>query len=221
MKTSTLGFLRGLAANNDKTWFDAHRSEYENARADFLSFLTGVLQGLSEKDPGLAGLEPKACLFRINRDVRFSANKAPYKNNLGAFLCKGGKKSSLAGYYLHLEPGAAFMGGGLWMPEAPALAKVRQEIDYCLGEFQGILRGKGFRDTYGTLEDGHRLTRLPKGYEAGNPAEEYIRLKSFTAVRPVSDEELTSKDAVRLTVKGLNGLVPLIGFLNRALEATD
>ena len=221
IKTATLRFLRQLAKNNDKSWFDAHRPAYEDARDDFLLFVTELLKNLTEKDPPLSDLVPKSCVFRINRDVRFSKNKSPYKTHFGAYLCKGGKKSNLAGYYFHLEPGAAFLGGGLWMPEAPSLAKVRQEIDYCLEEFQSIVRSKDFRNTFGGLEQAHILTRLPKGYEPGNPAEDYLRLKSFTAVRPMSDEELTSPKSAVQAAKHLSRLTPLVGFLNRAVEDTD
>lgn len=217
---STLSFLRGLAKNNDREWFEKHRADYEEARADHLRFVTALLQKLSIKDPSLSELVPKSCVFRINRDVRFSKNKSPYKNHFGAYFCKGGKKSHLAGYYIHLEPGAAFIGGGLWMPEAPLLAKVRQEIDYCLEEFEGIVEGRGFRNTFGGLEQSHVLVRMPKGYEADNPAEGYLRLKSFTAVRPMDDGELTSPKAAETAARHMAGLVPLVGFLNRALEET-
>ena len=218
---STLRFLRQLAKNNDKSWFDSHRPAYEAAKEDFLRFVAGLLQKLTQTDPTLSDLAPKSCIFRINRDVRFSKNKAPHKNHFGAYFCKGGKKSNQAGYYFHLEPGAAFLGGGLWMPESPALGKVRQEIDYCLGEFDAIVKSRRFRNTFDGLEESHRLTRLPKGYEPGNPAEEYIRLKSFTAVRSMQDDELTSPKAVSLAAKHLGELAPLVRFLNRALEETD
>ena len=221
IQASTLRFLKQLARNNDKSWFDAHRPAYEDAKGDFLLFVAELLKRLSQKDPSLSGIEPKSCVFRINRDVRFSKNKAPYKNHFGAYFCKGGKKSNLAGYYFHLEPGTAFLGGGLWMPEGPALGKVRQEIDYCLEEFRKIVGGKGFRSTYGAMEENHMLTRLPKGYEPGTPAEEFLRLKSFTAIRSISDDELTSTGAAALAAKHLGELVPLIGFLNRALEETE
>jgi uncharacterized protein (TIGR02453 family) len=221
IQSPTLRFLRQLAKNNDKSWFDAHRPAYEGAKADYLLFVKELLKNLAGKDPSLSDLTPKSCVFRINRDVRFSKNKAPYKTHLGAYLCKGGKKSNLAGYYFHLEPGASFLGGGLWMPEAPALAKVRQEIDYCLEEFQSIVRSKDFRNTFDGLEQTHRLTRLPKGYEPGNPAEEYLRLKSFTAIRRIGDEELANPKSAAQVAKHLSRLTPLVGFLNRAVEETD
>ena len=113
---STLKFLRDLKKNNNKPWFDAHRNQYEDARNDFENFIGAVLEKLGKKDDTIRDLKPKQCMFRINRDIRFSKDKSPYKTNFGASIDRGGKKSIFAGYYLHLEPGKSFVGGGLWMP---------------------------------------------------------------------------------------------------------
>ena len=135
LQSSTIHFLKSLKKNNNKEWFDKNRSQYELAKNDYLSLVTKVLNELQGFDPTLLELQPKQCIFRLNRDVRFSKNKDPYKTNFGASFSKGAKKIQTAGYYFHLEPGANFVGGGLWMPMAPDLHKVRQEIDYCFKEF--------------------------------------------------------------------------------------
>jgi uncharacterized protein (TIGR02453 family) len=220
LQTSTLKFLQQLSKHNEKTWFEAHRDAYESARKDFSTFVQDVLDAHSQKDEDLSTLKAKDCIFRINRDIRFSKNKAPYKNNFGASLDRGGKKSIFAGYYLQIQPGdQSFLGGGLWMPEAPELRKIRQEIDYSWDEFRKILSHKAFKGTYGDILKGeYSLQTMPKGYEKDNPAAEYIKLKSFIALRYLSDEEVTSKSFLKSTLKAFEALQPLLNFLNRALD---
>src|ERR1041385_455332 len=148
IQASTLKFLKGLKKNNNKPWFDKHRKEYESAKMDFENFIQSVIDKHSKNDVDLKGLVAKKCTFRINRDVRFSKDKSPYKTNLGASMDKGGKKSGFAGYYFHLEPGKSFLGGGLWMPQPDALKKVRQEIDYGFDEFKKIVGSKRFKSVF-------------------------------------------------------------------------
>src|SRR5687768_16744933 len=121
LEPQTLTFLKALKKNNNKPWFDAHRAEYEAARIDFRNFIQLVIDALQKKDTTITGLTARDCLFRINRDIRFSKDKTPYKSNFGASIKRGGRKSGFAGYYFHCEPGASFIGGGLWMPEAEPL----------------------------------------------------------------------------------------------------
>ncbi len=219
LRSSTLTFLKNLEKHNERSWFDANRSAYEFAKSDFEAFINALLADLSRSDDSIASLTAKSCMFRINRDVRFSKNKQPYKNNFGASMNKGGKKSLLAGYYFHLEPGATFVGGGLWMPMGPELAKVRQEVDYCFDEFKKIVTDPTFRKHFGAMYDGEdaKLKRLPKGYEAGNPAEEFLKLKSFIAMKPLTDEDVLSPGLLKSSVQALKALQPMIHFLNRAL----
>ena len=178
---STLKFLKDLKKNNNKAWFDAHRSTYEKARENFIELVQALIDGHKRYDRGLTDLPAKDCLFRINRDVRFSKDKSPYKTNFGASISPGGKKSPLAGYYIQLSPGDSFIGGGVWMPEPATLKRIRQEIDYNLKEFEAIVRSKKFRAVYGDLytREGIQLSKVPQGYEKDNPAAPYLKLKSF------------------------------------------
>src|SRR5687767_4304000 len=105
LQSSSIRFLKELKKNNDKSWFDAHRPAYESARKDFESFIQQLIDTTGKKDAAIAGIKAKDCMFRINRDVRFSKDKSPYKSNFGASINKGGKKSVYAGYYFHFEPG--------------------------------------------------------------------------------------------------------------------
>jgi len=137
LQAKTISFIGKLSKNNNKPWFDKHRDEYEAAKEDFELLVTEILGGLSVTEPMFKEQKAKDCIFRIFRDVRFSKDKTPYKAHFGAFFSRGGRKFPGAGYYLHIEPGGkSFAGGGLWVPEAPLLKAVRQEIDYNFAEFK-------------------------------------------------------------------------------------
>lgn len=219
LQPATLQFLKALKKNNSKEWFDKNRKSYDAAKADFALFVQEVISQFSKKEPSISGLLAKNCMFRINRDVRFSKDKSPYKTNMGAYINSGGKKSILGGYYFHCEPGQAFMGGGLWMPMPPELGKIRQEIDYNYADFKKILNHKKFKTVYGDLSRSaeYTLVRLPKGYAADNPAGEYLKLKSFVALTTINDTDLTSKELIKKTVAAFEALQPLVHFINHAL----
>lgn len=220
LEQGTLRFLTGLKKNNNREWFEKNRAQYEAAKIDFQNFIQLVIDDVQRDDTTITGLSSKDCMFRINRDVRFSKDKAPYKTNFGASIKQGGKKTPFAGYYFHLEPGQSFIGGGLWMPDINTLKKVRQEIDYCFDEFTAIINNKNFKSIYGDLYKGKEvsLVTTPKGYEKENPAASYLKLKSFIAEMPVADEELTKASIHKKTVTAFRTLLPLIRFINRAVN---
>ncbi len=219
LEPQTLRFLTQLKKNNNKPWFDAQRAAYEAARIDFSNFIQLVIDALQKSDTTITGLSSRDCLFRINRDIRFSKDKTPYKANFGASIKRGGRKSPFSGYYFHLEPGQSFIGGGLWMPESPALKAMRQEIDYNWEEFRGILQDKPFRKIYGDVYKGSdvSLSTMPKGYEKDAPAADYLRLKSFIAETKVADEDLTKGSLHKKTLAAFEALQPLLNFINRTI----
>jgi uncharacterized protein (TIGR02453 family) len=220
LQSSTLKFLKDLKKNNNKPWFEAHRGQYESARMDFENFIKIILEKHSKKDADLRELSAKKCMFRMNRDIRFSKDKTPYKINLAASMDRGGKKSGFAGYYFHCEPGNSFMGGGIWMPDKDQVKKVRQEIDYCFSEFDKIVTSKKFRSTYSELYSGEgiKLSKIPHGFEKDNPAAEYLKFKSWLVLTNLKDEELTSNALLKKTLSAFEILQPLINFINRALS---
>lgn len=220
LQSATLSFLKALAKNNNKPWFDQNRSRYEMARQDFTAFIEALLLQFGKQAPELSTLTAKDCLFRINRDVRFSKDKSPYKINFAASLTQGGKKSPLAGYYFHLEPGRSFVGGGLYNPGPDLLRMVRQEIDYSFSDFKQLLAARKFKTLYGELDRSKEflLSRVPKGYEADHPAAAFLKLKSFIAFHPIADAELSSKDLLKKTTAACIALQPLIQFLNKAVS---
>ena len=221
LQPASIKFLKELKKHNHKEWFEANRKQYDAAKNDFAELVQSVIEKFGKKDESIATLKAKDCMFRINRDVRFSKDKSPYKTNMGASIVKGGKKSPLAGYYFHFEPGNSFVGGGSWMPEPEGLKKIRQEVDYCFEEFKKIIAGKKFVSTYTDLnrDKEYVLSRPPKGYEIDNPAIEFIKFKCFIAMTPITDAELADKNLVKKITDAFEALHPLIVFLNRAIES--
>ena len=220
LQKNTLKFLKELPKNNNKPWFESHRKEYEAARDDFEVFVQGLIDRIGKKDETIRGLKAKECMFRINRDVRFSKDKSPFKNNFGAYINKGGKKSIYAGYYFHCQPGQSFTGGGLWQPQAPETKKLRQEIDYSWDEFKKIVSSKKFKSVYGDLSRNEEssLSTMPKGYEKANPAADYLKLRSWIALRNLKDADLTSKDLQKIIIEAFETLHPMLQFINQALD---
>ena len=222
LQPSTIKFLKDLKKNNTKEWFDKNRKVYEAAKNDFANFIQAVIDKFAKKDETIATIKAKDCLFRINRDIRFSKDKSPYKSNMGASINKGGRMTmNTAGYYFHLEPGKCFVGGGLWQPEPDAMKKIRQEIDYCFDEFKKILSNKKFASLYKDLDHSAemKLSRPPKGYEPDNHAIEYVKLKSFFTMVSIKDAELTDKNLVKKVCDAFEALHPLVNFINRTNES--
>ena len=217
LQPATIKFLEQLAKNNNKPWFDKHRDEYQAAKVDFDTFVDELLVKLTPLEPALSNLKAKDCTFRIFRDVRFSKDKTPYKAHFGAFLSKGGRKYEGSGYYLHIEPGKSFAGGGLWVPQGPLLKAVRQEIDYNFDEFTKILNHKDFKKYFKKLE-GEQLKTLPQGYTTDNPAIAYLKMKSFTVGHPIPDKDLTSKGFSSKCAAIFSAMKPLVDFLDRSMS---
>ncbi len=218
IQAKTFNFLQQLVKNNNKPWFDEHRDDYAAAKENFEEMVGGILSGLSATEPLFKEQKAKDCVFRIFRDVRFSKDKTPYKAHFGAFFSRGGRKFPGAGYYLHLDPGGkSFAGGGLWVPEAPLLKAVRQEIDYNFKEFEAIIEDKKFKKLFGKIE-GEQLKTLPQGYTEDNLAIDYLKMKSFTVAHNMQDEDLAAKTAVKKTLEVFTAMRPFIDFLNRAVE---
>ena len=217
LRKTTIDFLKNLKKNNNKEWFDANRTEYLMAKEDFEGLVSIIILQLTKIDARYGELKPKDCVFRINRDVRFSKDKSPYKTNMGAGFSIGGKKSNMAGFYLHIEPGQNFVGGGLWMPDADALKKIRQEIDYNFNEFKKIVEYKTFKTTYGGISMENSLKNPPKGYDIENKAIEYLKLKSFVTSKSILDSELLDKKTIQKVQTSFNTIAPFISFLNTAI----
>jgi uncharacterized protein (TIGR02453 family) len=213
----SMAFLTKLEKNNNREWFDKNRKEYETAKAEFEAFVTTLHSKLVAMEPAMGEQNPKDAIFRIFRDVRFSKDKTPYKSQFSAYFSRAWRKAPDAGFYIHVQPGKSFLAGGLWMPEGPLLKATRQEIDYNLNEFKGILGNTKFKKHFKKLE-GEALKTLPQGYTADNPAIEYLKMKSFIASMPLTDKEVLSRTFVAKLADIFAVMKPLVDFLNRQID---
>ena len=209
-----LKFLGELKKNNSKEWFDANRKTYGSLRKDWIVLVDDIIAGIAAFDPEIVTIKAKDCIFRINKDIRFSKDKSPYKTNFGASINIGGKKEFLGGYYFHLAPDEIFIAGGTYMPSAPVLAAIRQEIDYNLKEFKMLVEDKKIVKRFGNL-DGEKLSRPPKGYDADNPALDYLKLKSLVLVQHLKPEELKPNSILKTILPSFELMKPFNDFLRR------
>lgn len=217
---SILKFLKDLARNNDREWFEKNKSRYIESKTQFDGFVADLLHAMIAVDESLAGLDPRKLTFRIYRDVRFSKDKRPYKTNMGASLSASGKKGmGKPGYYLHIEPGnKSFVAAGLYMPMPEELAKVRQEIDYNGDKLKKILNEKKLKTLYGDFWNEDALKNVPKGYDKEHAHGEWLKLKSFIITHEIKDVELTDKNFLKNVVKIMKASKPLNDFLTEAIS---
>lgn len=215
---STLDFLTKLSKNNNKEWFDKNRPTYELAKSNFKDFVNELIISTAKFDSSIKHLQAKDCIFRINRDVRFSKDKSPYKNNFGVILSPGGKKSFEAGYYVQIQPGASFIAGGMWQPPTPQLNAIRQEIDYNAEEFKKIIGAKDFKKLFGKLSDEDKLKTVPKGYDKSHPEIELLKYKSYITIHNLKDKDVLSKNFLKQCNEVMKAMQPLNLFLRRACD---
>jgi len=217
IKPETLAFITDVAQNNNREWFAENKNRYETAKSDVLAFVEQLIPRLAAIDPEFSiDTSAKKCLLRIYRDVRFSKNKDPYKNNFGISFNIKGSDIHGPGYYLHIQPGECFLGAGFWMPEASVLKSVREEIDYNTSEFLSIIEAKSFRNIF-SLSEEDKLKKAPKGYETSHPQIELLKLKSFIAICPLTDEEFLKPEIVDKLKTAFESVYPFILFLRNAV----
>lgn len=217
LSPTTLSFLSQLKENNNKEWFEDHRKDYLQAKEEFLDLVENIITSLSKYDKGLEKVQAKDCLFRINRDVRFSNDKRPYKNHFGAAISARGRKSSYPCYYLHAEPQNSFVAGGSWMPEKEILFKIRQEISYNYKDFLEIINSKGFKKYFKSPDTENKLKSSPKGFEKEDPAIEYLKLQSFT-ISHALPEGFWEKEKPEDLILIFREMIPFNAFIGLAYE---
>ncbi|MWB94601.1 TIGR02453 family protein [Flavobacterium sp. GA093] len=219
----SLQFLDDLKKNNNRDWFQDNKKRYEIFKKDYHQLVSDFLDVMKPLDPSLELLEVKNCTFRINRDIRFSKDKSPYKAHLGVWMSTGAKGANRAGYYVHIEKGASFIAGGFYSPEAEDLKKVRKEIAFFHDDLEAILAEKNFKKEFGSFDvnETNSLKNPPRGYEKDHPAIEFLKLKSFTVSQKYDISEVTQKDFVAKMSEKLIALKPLNEFINRALETEE
>lgn len=219
MKKS-LSFISDLKKNNHKEWFHANRSRYEEAKGEFLAFIDKLIVEIQAFDPSVGSIDAKSAIFRINRDIRFSKDKSPYKTNFGAFIVPGGKKSGNAGYYFHLDPEGSFAGGGVYHPMPDILKKIRNEIYENAEEFKEIIEGKEFSKYFGDMYD-DRLKTPPKGFPKDFEHIDLLKYKSYIVSRNFDYKTVTGGSLAVETIKAFRLMYPLNKFINFALGSQD
>jgi uncharacterized protein (TIGR02453 family) len=218
ISTRTIIFLNDLKLNNNRDWFLTKNIDYKAAKQEYIVFIKTVISNLSHKAKEYTDIEASKCLFRINRDVRFSNNKAPYKTNFGASINTYGKKSPKAGLYIHIEPGVSFIGGGIYMPASDILFKVRQEIDYNTADFKKILNAKDFKTYFKELSQDDKLKTAPKGYPKDHPELNLLQHKHFIVMHPLKDSEVMDKNFPAYAAKVFKAMFPMNEFLRACME---
>jgi len=221
LEKNTFKFLKDLKLNNSKGWLDGNKKTYENAKSDILTLTAELITSLSEIDTTIlnAHLDPKKCITRLNRDLRFAKDKTPYKTDYYIVLNKNGKNSASAFYYLHIEPGNCFVGGGLYNPQPDELKKIRQEIDYSFDEWTDIINDKIFKKTFKSgINSPGVLSRTPKEFDDTNKANEFLKMKGFYTMEKLTDKEVMLQDTFEKINSYFKITKPLVDFLNKAIE---
>lgn len=219
----SLDFIEDLKKNNDRDWFLANKKRYESYKKNYHDLISEFIEVMAPLDKSLKLLQIKDCAFRINRDIRFSTDKSPYKTHMGIWMSSGQKNTNLSGYYIHIEKGASFIAAGVYWPDAADLKKIRKEIAFFYEDLEKITNDKKFKSEFGTLDrdEGNSLKTAPKGFEKDHPAIQFLKLKCFTASQKIDDKLIMDKDFVIKAAEKLIILKPLNEFLNRALTTNE
>lgn len=223
LSKDSLQFLDDLKANNNRDWFLDNKKRYEVFKKDYQQLVADFLDAMKPLDPSLEMLEVKNCTFRINRDIRFSKDKSPYKDHVGIWISSGSKGMNRSGYYVHISRTGSFIAGGLYCPEVEDLKKMRKEIAFFHEDLEEIINNKNFQKEFGDFDRNEKnlLKNPPRGYEKDHPAIEFLKLKSFETSQKFNIEDVLQEDFVAKMTKKLIVLKPLNDFINRAVTAED
>lgn len=214
-------FLAELSENNNRAWFVMNKPRYDILRAEFLELVTKLIADIAQFDPAVANCNPKKALFRINRDMRFSHDKSPYKTTFSAAITASGlKKPSQGGgpaYYFHIDAGGMLLvAGGEYMPPPDRLRAIRRQVIADAAGFGKVLKNRKLKETFGGLQDEGKLTRPPKGFDADAPHIEYIKLKNFIVWNEKSLKKKIPADLGKELIAGFKDAYPLVHWLRQA-----
>ena len=215
---TTLHFLKKLKINNNREWFDSNKTEYLASKEIFEEFVSELIKGINKFDKKVSlDLKPKDCTFRIYKDVRFSKDKTPYKNNMSASINPGGKKSNIPGYYFHLEPDGCFLAGGVYMPMPDDLKAIRQEIDYNPLPLINILKSASFKKQFNGLDKEDKLKNPPKGFNKDHAHSEILKNKHFIVSRKFENKVILIKEGLSKTLDSFKAMYPFLDYLRKAI----
>lgn len=219
-----ISFLRSLRRHNDREWFEAHKDSYLEVKRLADELAERLIALVAEADPAAAAMRAADVTYRIYRDVRFSHDKSPYKTHIGIFINPPrGKKSWRYGYYFHLEPGNCFICGGNMPAPGPITKAIRRSIFDNIEEFIEIVENPAFRSYFPAVGMEH-LKKVPAGYPGDWPYARYLKCKDWGVVHAVSDDFLTSPDAIerlRPMVAQIKRLNDFINYTVDTIEASD
>jgi len=210
-------FLNQLKDNNNREWFQENKFEYELIRKDFIDFISQLIEKISKFDKEIIFLSPLKCIFRINRDIRFSNNKLPYKINLGGFISKGGRNAGNPGYYFHIEPGNSFISGGIYMPRPEALKALREDIYYNPDELKKIINNDLFVKNFKEIQ-GRKLKRNPRGFPPEFSDINLLKYKDYYVTHPISDQKVCSEDIIDYAAEIYQAMLPLNQYILQAVS---
>ncbi len=211
-----LNFLSDLSKNNNKTWFDQNRQDYDTARAAFDNFINSLIDEFRVSDD-LQDLTAKDCISRIYRDIRFSKDKTPYHTHIWATIAPGGKKMTRMGYHMAVQPmGRSILAGGMWEPSSEQLAKFRQAIDQHAAEFKKVANAKALVDYFVGIK-GEKLKTAPQGYDRSHPEIELLQYKQVVVMHTFTDQEVLADDFLDLVVAGCKAMRPFLDYLEGIL----
>jgi uncharacterized protein (TIGR02453 family) len=213
-----LNFLKKLKKNNNTEWFHANKNLYLQAKEDFESFVNIVIHEIGHFDKSISHLDVKDCIFRINRDIRFTNDKSPYKTNFGAYFAAGGKKSIFAGYYIHIDPDEYFLSGGLYMPESNVLKAVRKEIYENTEEFKKIIKSASFKKQFGGLWEEGKLKSAPRDFPKDFPDIDLLKYKHYIVSKEQTEKSIQSPKFINEIRTVFQALFPFNSFMNKAIE---
>ena len=215
---TTLHFLKKLKINNNREWFDSNKTEYLASKEIFEEFVSELIKGINKFDKKVSlDLKPKDCTFRIYKDVRFSKDKTPYKNNMSASINPGGKKSNIPGYYFHLEPDGCFLAGGVYMPMPDVLKAIRQEIDYNPLPLINVLKSASFKKEFNGLDEEDKLKNPPKGFNKDHAHSEILKNRHFIVSQKFENKVILKKEGLSKTLNSFKAMYPFLDYLRKAI----
>jgi uncharacterized protein (TIGR02453 family) len=211
-------FFKELAANNNKAWFDENRKRYVSSVKDpFYAFVEDMAKKISKMDKTVE-TDPKKCIFRINRDIRFSKDKTPYKTSLGAVIAQGGKKGvDFPGYYLELGPENLKIYGGLYMLDKTKLEKVRKHIAKDPKALRKLINAKAFKSNYGEIQ-GEKNKIVPKQFKEALATEPLIANKQFYYFKKFPAGKITDAKLDQIILKEVKTLLPINEYFRKAVK---
>lgn len=215
-----LSFLTDISFNNNREWFAANKARYQACYKHFEEFTAEYIRRLAEIDDQLSTLTPKECIWRIYRDVRFSADKRPYKEWFGAFpAVGGGKKSPRGGYYFHVQPGCCAFSGGIWNPEPDLLKTLRTEVEANYEEIEAIMNTPQWKRYFGDFDTDYMLKKVPAGFDPNFVHADWLKRKCYTFSTPLTDRQVCDPNFIDTLIDIAAAAKPMNDFLNYTFDA--